>query len=424
MKKKITALLALTLVSSLGATSAFATTQDKNDRPDFFKKGNFKVAMKFSDVSKDDWAIRFITEMNAKGVISGYGNGKFQPSNNVSHEEAIVMTIRSMGLTNEALALPKDATVDLTDAKAISDWAKPYVALAVDKGFLDPNTALNPQGAADREWTTELVVRAMGLSDEAQAHMQDTLNFNDAKEIDPTAVGYVAVAADKKIITGYTDHTFQPHKPVKRNELAVILCNAEHLFDYDADRQQQAQGQLQGALKSVSGTDLTFTTSTKQEVSYKIASQAYFFLDNKISQWSDLKPGMWVRVLLNEQGEIVFAQAKPTTPAREEIESFAKGKVIAYTAATTNSAGSIAITPDKASQGKGKDQKQPKALTLTIAKDAKILLNGELDKPTTVKTQDNVHLVIIDNTVVQIDVLKPGSKQDQHLSPQTPAPRS
>ncbi|PWK14395.1 S-layer homology domain-containing protein [Tumebacillus permanentifrigoris] len=415
MKNKMTALLALTLVSSLGATSAFATMPDKNDRPDFQVKGNYKFAVKFNDVSKDDWALRFITEMNSKGVINGYGDGKFQPSNNVSHEEAIVMTVRAMGLADEANALAKDITLDLTDAATVSDWAKPYISIAIEKGFLDAKTALSPQASADREWTTELVVRAMGLNEEAKAHMQDTLNFNDAKEIDADAVGYIAVAADKKIISGYTDHTFQPHKPVKRNELAVILCNAEHLFEYDTDRQHQTQGQLQGSLKTVSATELTFTTSTKQEVTYKIASQSYVFLGNQISQWSDLKPNMWVRVLLNQTGEIVFAQAKAVTPDPVEIESYASGKVIAYTAPTPNAAGSIAIVKDK-----DREKKSNRVLTLPVAKDVKILLNGELGKTTTFKADDNVRLIVIDNTVIQINVMKSGSKYDDKLSPETP----
>lgn len=419
MKKKLTVLLALTLVSSMGASSAFATMPSKNDRSDFQMKGNFKFAVKFNDVSKDDWALRFITEMNSKGVINGDGTGKFLPSNNVSHEEAIVMTLRAMGLADEANALSKDITLDLTDASTVSAWAKPYVSLAIDKGFLDAKTALAPQASADREWTTELVVRAMGLDEEAKAHMQDTLTFSDAKEIDADAVGYIAVAADKKIISGYTDHTFQPHKPVKRNELAVILCNAEHLFEYDTDRQHQNQGQLQGTLKTASDTELTFTTMSKQEVTYKIASQSYVFVGNQISQWSDLKPNMWVRVLLNQNGEIVFAQAKATPPQPVEIESYATGKVIGYTAPTKDAAGSIAIVKDK-----DREKKSNRVLTLSVAKDVKVLLNGEIGKTTTLKTDDTVRLIVIDNTVIQINVMKQEPKHDNRhddkLSPQTP----
>ncbi|MBL0387673.1 S-layer homology domain-containing protein [Tumebacillus sp. ITR2] len=408
MKKKITALLALTLVSTLGASSAFATMPDKNDRPDALIKGTFKYATKFQDVTLDDWAIRFVTEMNAKGVINGYGDGRFLPSNNVTHEEAIVMTVRAMGLGDEAQAVSPNLTLDLTDAAQVSDWAKPYVSLALQNGFLDAKTALNPQGNADREWTTELVVRAMGLSDEAQAHMKDTLAFNDAKEIDASAVGYVAVAADHKIINGYNDHTFQPNKPVARNELAVILCNAEHLFDYNADRQHQAQGQLQGVLKTITAAGITFSTQTKGDVTYKVAAQSYFFLNNKIAEWSDFKPGMNVRVLLNQNGEVVFAQAKDVAPSLEEIENFAKGKVIGYTAATATAEGSISINNNK-------------SLTLPVAKDAKVLLNGVAGQISTVKVNDSVRLVILDNTVIQINVVKATSAGgDDSFSPEKP----
>ncbi|KEO84402.1 S-layer homology domain-containing protein [Tumebacillus flagellatus] len=402
MKKRLSAWLALTLLSSLGASSAFATMPAKNDQPDFLSKGHFQYAMKFQDVTNDDWAIRFITEMNAKGVINGYGDGRFLPSHNVTHEEAIVMTVRAMGLGDQAEALAIDLPLDLTDSAQVSDWAKPYISLALQHGFLDAKTALNPQGFADREWTTELVVRAMGLGVEAQAHLHDTLSFTDASTIDADAVGYVSVASENKIITGYNDRTFQPNKPVARNELAVILCNAEHLFDYDTQRQQQTQGQLQGSLKTVSTGSLTLTTRTHGDVTYKVAAQSYFFLDNKLAAWSDFQPGMNVRVLLNASGEIVFAQAKKQTPTLEEIENFSKGRVAAFTAPTSSADGSITITKNSG--------RSDQSLTLSIAKDAVV---------PTLKTNQYVRLIILDNTVIQIDVLQ-ATDGDDHFSPEKP----
>jgi hypothetical protein len=400
MKKKMTALLAMTLAAAtFGSTAAFA--HDDNGKGSYFAKGHYKFSAKFDDVSREDWAIRFITEASSKGYIKGDGYGKFRPSANVSHEESIAMTIRAMGLEDEAKA-KTDATLSLKDSASVTGWAKPYVALALEKGLLDKDAVLAPQANADREWITKLVVRAMGLQTDANAHMKDYLTFKDAKEVEAQYVGYIAVAAKEGIINGYLDGTFQPNKPVKRNELAVILCRAEHLFEYDGDRQEQTQGQLNGTLTTVSSTGLTFQASGKQSVTYTFASQYYVFLGEKIAKATDLKAGMNVRVLLNEQGQVVFVQAKPAAPAEKEISSHAIGLVSSYTAPQASAAGSITIGLER----KSRDQKA-RVLTLPVAADVKIDRGGDAKfiQKDTLAANERVNLTIINNNVVGIEVL-------------------
>ncbi|MCX7569037.1 S-layer homology domain-containing protein [Tumebacillus sp. DT12] len=413
MKKTASILLALTLAAT-GATGAYAQGDGPSrTMPALDEIGHFKFNGHFHDVTKGDWAIRYITEMNTKGVIKGDGYGQFRPSANVSHEEAITMTVRLMGLEEEARAIT-DIDLDLNDEAKVSAWAKAYIALAQEKGFLDTGITLDPQGHADREWITRLVVRAMGLEAEAKAHMTDKLDFKDAKEIEADYVGYIAVAAEQGIINGYLDHTFQPNKPVKRNELAAILARAENRFEYDRDRQRQSQGQLHGTLTAVSDTSLTFRTPTGATATYKLSGSYYVFLGEKIAQLADLKTGMGVRVLLNAQGQIVFIQAQPQAPKREEIATHAFGTVTAYTAPKADAAGMITIAqPAKKHPTEDKD-KQPRTLTLSVAADVKILHNGEVDVlKQTVTVNDRVELLIVNNTVLEVDVLPALLKQPE-----------
>jgi len=404
MKNKLSMLLALTLATTLGTGSALATPPAKDDVTTISLKSNFKAAVTFKDVANDDWSLRFVTEMNIKNVISGYEDGSFRPSANVSHEEAIIMVLRTMGLTDTAKTLDSKIAADLTAGLNVSTWARSYVALALQKNLLTKADLTAPQGHADREWVTELVVRAMGLQLEAETHMKDSLTFKDSKEISADAIGYIAVAAQKGIINGYLDNTFQPHKPVKRSEMAVILVNSEHYFEYDEDRQKQTAGQVFGTLKALQTTGLTLTTSTNQEITYKLAAQNYVFINQKAATFGELKSGMSIRVLLNAQSEIVFIDAKTEAPKRETIESRAHGTVQLFTAPLGTTTGTITlINPVRA--------KVDKKVTLPVATDAKVTLNGQAKTFTDIKTGDFAHLTIVNNTVVEIDVIPGLTKQ-------------
>lgn len=359
----------------------------------------------------NDWALRYITEMSAKGVINGYGNGEFRPSANVTHEEAIVMTVRAMGLADEAKKLDANTVLNIDDAANVSPWARQYVALAIQKGFVDTDKALYPTQKADRQWVTEMIVRAAGLQADADAHMKDTLTFNDTKNIDETTVGYIAVALDKKIISGYTDNTFQPYKAVRRNELAVMLTNADNLFNYDPSRQQQTEGQLQGTFTGLTSTGLSFETPTHQQIEYKFASNYYVFLGNKIATKDDLKANMWVRVLLNENGEIVFVQAKDSAPKLEDIETATTGRVTSFTAPDTSTFGSITLTQTyriedhKRSNGHDDEDKIiEKQITLPIAPNATVNLDGETKAFTDVQVGEKVKVGIVNNAVQTIEL--------------------
>jgi hypothetical protein len=405
MKNKLSFLLAATLAVTLSSSFALAAMPAKDDLTislNTMIKGSYKTGLRFRDVKSDDWAIRFVTEASVKGIIAGDGYGHFRPSANVSHEEAVIMTVRAMGLTEDALALGRDAALELKDADKVSVFARPFVALAIQRGFLDKDITLNPQAHADREWITELVVRAMGLQAEAEAHMDEQLCFTDAAKIEADAIGYIAVAQAKGIILGYPDRTFRPNQPVKRSEMAAILCKAEHRFEYDEDRKVQTRGQLNGTIKAVTSEGLTFSSRTHQNLTLKFASVPFIFIGDKLGTASDLKAGMSVRLLLNAQGEIVFVHAKKEAPKREEIEMHAHGKVLAITAPQADKQGSITVLLET----KGALKQADKKLTLDIAKDAAVKVNGETRTFSDVKVGDTVGLSILNNTVVEIDVIR------------------
>lgn len=51
----------------------------------------------FTDVPADHWANAYVAKAAELGVVGGYGNGKFGPSDPVTYEQAVTMVIRAMG---------------------------------------------------------------------------------------------------------------------------------------------------------------------------------------------------------------------------------------------------------------------------------------------------------------------------------------
>ena len=55
-------------------------------------------ATAFYDVADDFWAAPYITSLEARGIVSGYGDGFFLPNNNVQRCEYAKMLVNAEGI--------------------------------------------------------------------------------------------------------------------------------------------------------------------------------------------------------------------------------------------------------------------------------------------------------------------------------------
>ncbi|ANE46133.1 hypothetical protein SY83_07390 [Paenibacillus swuensis] len=222
-----------------GPAAAFADKKghdDDHDKKEWNSKSkpavhsNVNLHLHFKDVNEKQmaWALKYITGLASKDVFSGDGKGNFMPKKIVTRAEAISAAVRLMGLKDQAESAEEKATkLNFTDAKKIEKdfkWAVGYIAVAVENDlFSETETAVHPDKPADRLWATTLLVKALKLQTEAKAKMNTKLNFKDADKIPAGSIGYVAVAVEKNLVSGYTDGTFQPNKPVIRAEFAALM---------------------------------------------------------------------------------------------------------------------------------------------------------------------------------------------------------
>jgi hypothetical protein len=103
----------------------------------------------FNDVA--GWAIPYVEAAYQAGIVSGVGNGKFDPNASVTREMSATILVKS--LQTKGNLENKDANLTFKDADKISKWAKPHIGLSQKYDLVNgyPDGSFNPKGNANRE---------------------------------------------------------------------------------------------------------------------------------------------------------------------------------------------------------------------------------------------------------------------------------
>lgn len=64
---------------------------------------NLPSSTVFTDVPVGHWANAYIGRAAELGIVSGYGGGKFGPSDSVTYEQAVTMVVRAIGESDVAI---------------------------------------------------------------------------------------------------------------------------------------------------------------------------------------------------------------------------------------------------------------------------------------------------------------------------------
>lgn len=114
----------------------------------------------FDDVSADYYYAKAILWASANGIVTGYGDGKFGPDDNITREQLAAILYRYSGETYEESG---DKLAIYADADKISNYAKTAFAWANEKGLItgmDDGT-LEPQGGATRAQVATVLYRML-----------------------------------------------------------------------------------------------------------------------------------------------------------------------------------------------------------------------------------------------------------------------
>ncbi|MCH1625093.1 DUF4855 domain-containing protein [Ferdinandcohnia quinoae] len=175
----------------------------------------------FSDVSENHWAYKQIMFLTDQGVINGFADGKFRPTETITRKQAAIMMSYALGLD-----LENRTEIKFADLKPNEIGYKEVVA-AVEEGLLSGTTYFYPNEPLTREEMAKCLVIAYELNS------ADQYKFSDVPVSSPFYT-YISKLAASKITTGYSDGTFRPKEAVNRAQFSMFLArvyNEPHQFE-------------------------------------------------------------------------------------------------------------------------------------------------------------------------------------------------
>lgn len=219
MKKKLSALILAATLIAPGAAFADSTIVNNGTINNSGLINNGTIVVQFNDIQANNWAYPAITSMSERGIVSGYADGSFRPDNPISREEFA-----------KVISVTFSLDLSVTDSVYYSDishdrWSFPYIAATTEyiTGYYPPKgkAFFDPAANATREDVATALVKIVGLSTTKYSS-----HFTDEDLISPGLTPYINVAADHKLISGYSDGTFRPLNPITRAEVATLLYRA------------------------------------------------------------------------------------------------------------------------------------------------------------------------------------------------------
>lgn len=156
---------------------------------------NAAAAAAFNDVPETSWYRGYVGALVQAGIAQGVSTVSFAPDTPVTREELTVFFIRAFGLEEEA----KQASIepDFADFADVSEWARPYVALASAMGFAggmpaaDGATSFGPKHPAERQALARL---AYEFTEHRAAYLEKARTLvRSPEKADETVVASLAV---------------------------------------------------------------------------------------------------------------------------------------------------------------------------------------------------------------------------------------
>ena len=169
------------------------------------------------------WAQTYVDFLYTSGITTGYTDGTFRPTQNISRQEFAVMLYRYLGLDGSQYA---NVTLPFADSAKIGDFAQTAIKALYTEGIIngtkgsDGKLYFNPYSAISRAQAAAMIGRT-----QPKGYAAPALTFTDAASIPSYASFYISTLSAQGVISGYTDGSFKPNDSISRGQMAKILYN-------------------------------------------------------------------------------------------------------------------------------------------------------------------------------------------------------
>ncbi|MGI6604860.1 MAG: S-layer homology domain-containing protein [bacterium] len=311
------------------------------------KGGPWKAPkLKFKDIEKS-WARDYIAQMAAAGILRGVSEDRFAPDDSVESAQVLTMLVRALGYEDRALAYDDD---DLKQdyLRAVPDWAKGYVQVAVEKGIVTRQELRSWQRGQNATRLDVARYLAALLGGEADWDYNNAdlkyLRFKDLAGIPANLRVYILIVSNAGIMTGDDMGNWMPRGLLNRGQMAKILALI-------IGRLAPAPGQstrqvITGDIVRVRYRDnadeayANVTVETSQGTStYTVYEDCDIYVDGKAADLEDLKEGQRVRLLVSRSssGEtrVVYVRAESVKQEKVEAKGTISGLTLGLNASVT-----------------------------------------------------------------------------------------
>ncbi|MBE1556472.1 ankyrin repeat domain-containing protein [Sporosarcina limicola] len=171
-------------------------------------------AIGFTDVNLYKEEITYLAD---KGIIQGYPDGTFKPTQNLTRLQAVTMILREKKITEYSAPNP-----NFTDVKPGSHGYE-IIAKAVDLGFIsgktnkDGSKYFDASSPVTRGQMAKILVKGYQLSKKEDVNFTDVVATNSFKD-------YISVLSTENITKGYSDGSFKPNNNLSRQHFALFMA--------------------------------------------------------------------------------------------------------------------------------------------------------------------------------------------------------
>lgn len=173
--------------------------------------------VRFSDVADNFWAFDSIQTLAGAEIISGRGDGSFDPDSEVSRAEFATMLVRAFRLISKP-----DEKPEFIDCR-ISDWFYPYIDAAISNDIVKGISATEFAPGASIRRQDACVMGYNVLVCKNYLKFFEGKEFNDSNAVASYAKDAVDMLSGSGVINGFVDGSFGPQKPLSRAQAAVII---------------------------------------------------------------------------------------------------------------------------------------------------------------------------------------------------------
>jgi hypothetical protein len=196
------------------------------------------IKVSFSDVPisppdpADYWSLDQILACVEAGVVSGYPDGTYRPSEAVDRGQMAVYIARGLVQPSGDAAIPTGPAIATFSDVPTDHWAFKWVEFAVDQSIVAgyPDGTYRPDEQVNRGQMAVYIARAL-VAPSGDAGVPD--GPPDPTFPDVTATGdwawcykHVEFIAAADVAHGYDDGTYRPAVIVKRDQMAVYVQRA------------------------------------------------------------------------------------------------------------------------------------------------------------------------------------------------------